>query len=479
MSDYDPRRPDPQRRPYTGETVVMPGRRVEPERRSGPPSHSPAPQLPRPAPRRIWPRVRLILLVLLALLVVGLVLLYLQVRAVAAQVVVRDARLNPPIASPLAGFNLLVIGVDARPDHPEEGVRSDTLILVHIDSVGRWASTLSIPRDTQVTMRDVGETKINVAYGQGYARAEELFGTGATPEQGGMALAAETVEQFLDLPRHGQRVDYVAAVNFDGFARIVDALGGVTIDVPKRIVDDEYPTPDFGTTRIEFEPGVQHMDGARALIYARTRHADDDFGRAARQQQVIRAIVDEIRGRSLPSKLALIPRLREGLKGSVTTTLPIARLDSITGLGWLAGGLDPRDINQMRLSPETAPNVQEVGSNLIWDQSDVRAVVDSFLKRPSEASEAATVQVLNGTDISGLAGNVSLQLEKAGFILTAAGNAPPSDSARTIVYDLNSKPRTSRRVADALGAELRQGPLPEGVTSDADIVVVLGRDAAK
>jgi len=299
MSDQHPQRPDPQRRPYTGETIVMPGRQADPERRAAPLPPSLAPP-PRPARRRIWPRIRLILLALLVLLVVGLVLLYLQVRAVAAQVVVRDARLNPPIASPLVGFNLLVIGVDARPDHPEEGVRGDTLILVHMDPAGRWASTLSIPRDTQVQLRDVGETKINVAYGQGYARAEELFGAGVTAEQGGMALAAETVEQFLDLPRHGQRVDYVAAVNFDGFAKIIDALGGITIDVPTRIVDDAYPTPDFGIMRVEFEPGVQRMDGARALIYARTRHDDDDFGRAARQQQVIRAIVDEIRGRSLP-----------------------------------------------------------------------------------------------------------------------------------------------------------------------------------
>jgi LCP family protein required for cell wall assembly len=479
MSDQQRQRPDPPRRPYTGETIVMPRRPAEPERRGAPRPPAPAPRLPRPARRRIWPRVRLALLVLLALLLVGLVLLYLQVRAVATQVVVRDARLNPPVASPLVGFNLLVIGVDARPDHPEEGVRGDTLILVHLDPAGRWASTLSIPRDTQVSLRDVGETKINVAYGQGYARAEELFGPGTTPEQGGMAMAAETVEQFLDLPGHRQRVDYVATINFDGFAKIIDALGGITIDVPRRIVDDEYPTPDFGITRIEFEPGVQRMDGERALIYARTRHADDDFGRAARQQQVIRAIIDEIRGRSLPGKLALIPRLREGLNGSVATTLPIARLDAMTGLLGLAGGLDPSSINQIRLSPETAPNFQEIGSNLIWDTGDLRAVVDSFLKRPSEASEAATVQVLNGTDIGGLATRVGLDLERAGFTIIPAGNAPASDSPKTVVYDLRGKPRTSQRIAEQLGAELRQGPLPEGAASDADIVVLLGLDAGK
>jgi polyisoprenyl-teichoic acid--peptidoglycan teichoic acid transferase len=471
MSRYNDQHPE--RRAYTGETIIMP------ERREAPRAPAPRQQRPRPAPRRIWPTIRAVLLVLVALALIGLVLLYMQVRGIAGQIVVRDARLNPPIASPLTNVNLLLVGVDARPDNPQEGVRGDTLIVVHMDAPGRWASMLAIPRDSQVNVRGVGETKINVAYGSGSANAEALYGPGTTPEQGGMALAAETVEQFLELPKHGQRIDYVMTINFDGFAKIVDALGGITIDVPKPIVDDAYPTPDFGTTRVEFKAGPQHMDGATALIYARTRHADDDFGRAARQQQVLRAIVDELRGRGIFGKLRLIPQLRDSLHGSVTTTLPIARLDALAGLGWLASGLDPREINQIRLSPETAPNYQEDGSNLIWDAGDVSAVVDTFLTRPSEASESATVQVLNGTGINGLAGRVTGQLEKAGFTLLTAADAPATDVPKTVVYDLKGKPRTSRRVAETLGAELRQGAPPDGVASDAEIVVILGKDAAK
>jgi LCP family protein required for cell wall assembly len=467
MSDYH--RQESDRRAYTGETIVMPEQRAAPR--------PPAPRPPRQSRRRIWPMIRLALLVLVVLLLVGLLLLYLQVRSIASQIVVRDARLNPPIVSPLTSFNLLLVGVDARPGHLEEGVRGDTLIVVHVDVPGRWASMLAIPRDSRTDVRDVGATKINVAYGQGYANAEALFGPGVTPDQGGMALAAETVEQFLALPKHGQRIDYVATINFDGFAKIIDALGGITIDVPKPIVDDAYPTADFGIRRIEFKPGVQHMDGETALIYARTRHADDDFGRAARQQQVLRAIVDEIRGRSALGKLQILPKLRDGLHGSVTTTLPIARLDALVGLGWLVGGLDPRDINQIRLSPETAPNYQEVGSDLIWDPNDIRAVVDSFLTRPTEINEAATVQVLNGTDVGGLAGRVSGRLEKEGFTLIPAGNAPATNVQKTVVYDVKGKPRTSRRLAQTLNAELRQGAPPADVLSDADIVVILGKDA--
>ena len=165
---------NPDRRAYTGETVIMPVRRDRPR------APAPRQQWPRPARRRIWPAIRTALLVLFALALIGLVLLYVQVRSIAGQIVVRDARLNPPLASPLGSFNLLLVGVDARPDHPEEGVRGDTLIVVHLDSLGRWASTLAIPRDSRANIRGVGETKINVAYGQGYAAAEELFGSRVT-----------------------------------------------------------------------------------------------------------------------------------------------------------------------------------------------------------------------------------------------------------------------------------------------------------
>ncbi|HJZ49913.1 MAG TPA: LCP family protein [Roseiflexaceae bacterium] len=468
MTNYDRRKSAEEA--YTGETIVMR------ERRAVPPSRRPRP--PAPTRRLSWRMIRRGLLIAAGLLLLLLLLFYIQIRSVAGRIVVPDVRPNAPIASPLTGgMNLLIVGVDERPGHPEEGVRSDTLILVHLDALGRWASLLSIPRDTRVQLPDIGATKINVAYAQGYTGSEALYRPGTTPQQGGMALAAQTVERLLQLPERGQHVDAIAQINFDGFARVIDVLGGVDIDVPAAIVDDAYPTPDFGTTRIEFKPGMQHMDGATALIYARTRHADSDFGRAARQQQVLRAIAAELRKRGPLGQAWLAPKLLGGLDGAVTTTLPIARPDVLLGLAWLGSGLNPDELGQLALSPETAPNYREEGSDLIWDPNDVRAVVDAFLTRPSEASEAASVQVLNGTAVSGLAGRISGELERAGFTMIAPGNAPATGLPKTIVYDLAGKPRTSRRLARQLGAELRQGA-PDGVSSAADIVVVVGQDQA-
>jgi LCP family protein required for cell wall assembly len=456
--ENEPRDRRSRNRAYTGDTIVM--------RRRAP--------VTAPPPRRsIWQRIRRALLAGVVLLALLIALTYWQFAAAVAPLIVADARPFPPLNPPGTGINILLIGVDERPDHPEEGVRSDTLIVVHLDTIGRRVSLLSIPRDTRVELRDIGPAKINVAYGYGYAAAGKLYGEGVTPAQGGMALTAETVGQFLDLPIH-----YTAQINFDGFARVIDALGGVTIDVPRRIVDDAYPTPDFGTVRVEFEPGPQRMDGARALIYARTRHADSDFERAGRQQQVIRAVVDELRARGPLGAALLVPALGHALDGAFTTTLPLSRPDMILGIGWIATGLDPATIGQYRFAPDTAPNFREIGSDILWDPAEVRAVVRDFLAAPGVETEQARIQVLNGAGVAGLARRVSGELEAAGFTVVPAADAPRSDMPDTIVYDVTGKPATARRLATLLHAGIRRGA-PDGVNPTVDIIVVLGRDQVK
>jgi LCP family protein required for cell wall assembly len=461
--------------PYTGETIVMPRRRREA------PNRPPAPRPPATAPRArrsAWWWARRVALWLFVAALVGVGLLYWQVRSVAGVIVVDDVRPNAPLAAPLFGANVLVMGVDERPGHPEEGVRSDTLILAHLGGAGGWASLLSIPRDTQVETPNIGVTKINAAYYDGYLNPGD-YGD-ASPRQAGMARAAEVVEQALGLREIGQRVDYTAQINFDGFAAIIDALGGITVNVPTLIVDEEYPTPDFGITRVEFQPGPQRMDGQRALIYARTRHQDSDFGRAQRQQQVLRAIMEEFRARGLVGRVASVPGLLRALEGSVSTTMPIANPDALLALLLAAGRTDPNEIVQLRLGPETVAFQEGPGGNLIWDATELRALVERLFTRPSLASENATVQVLNGTGRAGLGRRVSGELENAGYRVIVAADAPPQPDGtpypRTVVYDAAGKPLTARRVASLFGAELQSGPPPNGAASSADVVVILGLD---
>jgi LCP family protein required for cell wall assembly len=335
--------------------------------------------------RRLVRRVILLLVVLLAVGVLAGVLLYRQIGDLAEQITVADVRGNPSLASPLiGGMNVLLIGVDEREGYAGEGVRSDTLMLLRVDAGTGTVHLLSIPRDSYAEIPSYGGNKINVAYGHGYAFAEQYYGAGTTPQQGGMMLATQTVEAFLNLPARGARIDYTAQINFDGFIGIIDALGGIEIDVPFYIIDYEYPTPDFGIMTVEFQPGVQRMDGATALIYARTRHYDSDFGRAERQQQVVRAILSEIKSRSWAERMLLLPKLteavasREGQPAPIKTTLPLARPDVLIGLGVLASRFDPDQIQQFHISPETIPNFSEYGSDLYWDDAQLQALLSQF-----------------------------------------------------------------------------------------------------
>lgn len=467
-----PNQPHSGHSPYTDTTVVM-RRTPDPKqhRRSSPTSTSP------PSRYRLFGRI-ILGVVILVVAVVGIG--YWQIHQLARQIVVADPR-GSAAASPLLGANILVVGVDIRRDRPEEGVRSDTLMVVRLDGRGGWLNLLSIPRDTQIDLPERGPSKINAAYAYGYLNAATLYGADTTPEQGGMALAAETVSSFLNLDQRGMRVDYIVQIDFDGFAALIDALGGITIDVPRRIVDDAYPTPDYGTMRVEFEPGLQRMDGARALMYARTRHADSDFGRTERQQQVVQAIMQEIRQRNWVERVLLLPRVLQAVTGNGTTpaiitTLPLSNVDTLLALGHIAMTLDPALIGRYRIEPSKV-GVTTNGTNLIWDPNDIATLVDRWLTPPGEASEQARVQVFNGVGVTGLARWTSDELQAHGFTVLTPADAPPGDYPRTIVYQVGDAPFTARRLAQVLNADL-VNDAPPGIVSEAEIVVIVGKDRA-
>lgn len=171
---------------------------------------------------------------------------------------------------------LVLIGVDTTPERAGEGALplADAIILARVDPVARTAVLLSIPRDLLVEIPGVGWDRINAAYAYG-----EANGTS------GPALLMATVEHNF-----GVRVDAFAQVDFTGFVRVVDLLGGVVVDVPAPIKDDEFPGPAFTYQRLYFSAGLQRLDGQRALAYVRTRHDDNDLARGLRQQQVLRAL---------------------------------------------------------------------------------------------------------------------------------------------------------------------------------------------
>jgi len=209
-------------------------------------------------------------------------------------------------------INVLLLGVDRR--EAGDVPRADTIIVVTIDPLTKDVGMLSIPRDLLVTIPGYGQEKINAAYPLGMSSS--LTGPG---------LLRATIEYNFGIPIH-----YYAEVDFEGFVRIVDTLGGVVVDVPAPIKDDEYPGEDYNYTRIYFAPGLQHMDGRTALRYVRTRHDDNDFSRGYRQQQVLRALREQ--GLRL-DLLRKAPQLVDALADTVRTDLSPQQVLALAKLG--------------------------------------------------------------------------------------------------------------------------------------------------
>lgn len=178
------------------------------------------------------------------------------------------------VVFPPAPLDILVMGLDSRGNEGRV-TRTDSIMLVNIDPGSMDVSLLSIPRDLFIQVPGYGLERINTV---NVLAEMEQPGTGP-------ALLARSINENFDV-----QLDRYVRLDFQAFVAVVDAVGGLEIDVPDPIVDYQFPTADYGTTTVRFDEGVQQMDGETALIYARTRHADDDYRRAERQQQVVTAL---------------------------------------------------------------------------------------------------------------------------------------------------------------------------------------------
>ncbi len=199
--------------------------------------------------------------------------------------------------------NVLIMGIDRRPKE-KCPCRTDTMMLATLDPKTLTAAVLTIPRDLYVSIPGVGNDRINTA--NAYGDSRKLPG-------GGPALAEKTVEQTLGRPVH-----HYVIIDFAGFRKIVDQLGGIDIVVPKAINDPNYPDENYGYRPIHIPAGKVHMNGELALEYARTRHSDSDFGRMKRQLQVVMAVREKALQLNV---LPQLPRLLQTVWGTVKTDM--------------------------------------------------------------------------------------------------------------------------------------------------------------
>jgi LCP family protein required for cell wall assembly len=263
--------------------------------------------------------------------------------------------------------NVLLLGIDQR--EGESGPwRTDTMILVSIDPVNNTAAMLSIPRDLWTTIPGYGESRINTAHYTGDLR--DYPG-------GGPALAKKTVWYALGVPVH-----YYVRVNFSGFEKIVDAIGGLTVDVPDAIRDAKYPTADYGIMEIYIPAGVQQMDGVTALQYARTRHSSSDFARMDRQQQLLLAARDKVMSLDIP--ITRIPAILDLVGSSVQTDLT---LEDMFLLAEAARNVDRSSIRSGVIDGSMTTTVITPQGWMVevadWDK--VRALVNELFPTPGQA----------------------------------------------------------------------------------------------
>ncbi len=232
---------------------------------------------------------------------------------------------------PGAAINVLLLGIDRRPGETFPA-RADAIIVARIEPERRRVALLSLPRDLVAPIPGWGWARINAA--TVYGELNPALG-------GGVALTRRTISEFLSIP-----IDYTVTIDFNGFIGAIDAIGGVTIDVPAELYDPLYPTMDYGYTVAHFRPGVQHMDGARALMYARIRHMDSDWERMKRQQAVIVAALAQVRERDVVGRLESIAALMTALRGYVVTDIPETQL---LGLAWAFRDFTPDQIERYTL----------------------------------------------------------------------------------------------------------------------------------
>jgi len=388
-------------------------------------------------------------------------------------------------------INILLMGVDKRPD--EFISRTDTMILVTVDPATGKAGMLSVPRDLWVTIPGYGENRVNMAY---YLGEKDAY------PGGGPALAMKTLQYNLGVPLH-----FYVRVDFDGFRRIVDTLGGIDIDVPQAIDDPDYPDMNYGVEPFHVEPGPQHMDGFTTLKYARTRATlGADFDRAKRQQMLLLAIREKALAIDVIPK---IPELWTTMAGTAQTDLQLVDIlelakmsDRIKGDNIQAAVIDRsmtvdyktntgaqvllpvRErlrpvIEQMFTAPKLVVAPPPTPDPAVVARSREQAAQESQRQAEVAAAlqqEGARIVVQNGSTQVGLETTAAEFLRKQGFTVVQFGPADRTDYPRTVIVDYTSKPYAIQVLTEIFNVSDKNIRRSPNLKSDVDLRVIIGAD---
>ncbi len=364
--------------------------------------------------------------------------------------------------------NVLLLGIG---DEGHSGsTLSDTMIIASYDTKTKSVAMFSIPRDLYVKIPSNGYTKINAAHAYGEQKAE---GTGPS-------VAEQTIENTFDITIH-----YYARVDFSGLSDLVDALGGVTVDVERDFCDYNYPTERKGDTRtVCFKKGPQLMNGIKALQYSRSRHAygpeGSDFARSKRQQKVLVAIKEK----SLSAGTALNPKkiidIMSALGKHVKTDFSLSEIPRLIELA--------TDIDTSKIISRNFDN--STGGLLVSDSSttagyilkprtgnfkEIQAVIKNIFAEAAAKAEKAKIAIYNGTWTTGLATSTGKEMKESGYDITLTGDMPTRNYTKTQIIDYSSgkKPDTIKALENKFGVKAIK---EESENDSYEIKVIIGKD---
>ena len=394
-------------------------------------------------------------------------------------------------------INILLLGMGGK--NHEGGYLTDTIILASLEPSTKKVALISIPRDLAVPVEDMGWRKINNI--NAYAEV-------ANPGSGGLAIS-QAVSDMLDIP-----IDYYVRVDFDGFINIVDELDGVEVYVENILEDFRYPilgkeeAEDYESRfeHLYIAKGWQTMDGSLALKYARSRHAagveGSDFARARRQQKILEAAKEKILSLKILFKPTKISNILNELEEHVSTNLKIWEMVRL----WdMFKDIEKESIVNKVLdnSPNSllAETITDEGAYVLvprgGDYTEVQYFINNiFSDAPMQLKteveeEKSTIEVRNGTWINGLASQVSLDLERYGFIVVRIGNSSRQNFEKSVIYDLSFgkknkslnilKEKTNANISLGLPEWLKED-IEKDITGEADpvqpdFILILGQDA--
>lgn len=365
--------------------------------------------------------------------------------------------------------NILLLGMGGK-NHPG-GYLTDTIMISSVNYQENQLGIISLPRDLWVPIAGFDHSKINSAYSHGESNKKTTGGGGA--------LASKTVENVLDIPIH-----YYISLDFEGFKKLVDTVGGVDIYVEKDIYDPYYPADnmvDYSPFRIA--AGEHHMDGALALKYVRSRKTTTDFDRSRRQQQVISAVKEKMLSLNILANPKKVTDIINILGDHIRTNMQI---DEIYALWNVGKNIDTTNIlSQVIDTSQDGPltSAQDYRGYYIYPRKgvdkfgDLQIIAKNLFNQASGDVSLAKIEVLNGANRQGVAATVSQYLKSYGYNVTKIGDAP-SSVPKTIVYDYSQGKysQLAQGIADNLKASL---DTRENKPANIDIQVIVGTDYLK